>query len=176
MLRGAVLLIVLAVLSLVMPIVERSQVEGKAFERTRQLLNGAAWQWQGLVAAGTSPGEATETVSDALHARVVSSNAERIDIPFTPESNVDALHNSFRLNPFIRGTIPKTSDPVEERELRESATRVAVLSTAIRRSELDRAVANANRHLLWGLLCSLAAGSAAAWLIVGWRRRAYPAS
>ena len=176
MLRGAVLLMVVSALSLVMPIVERSQVESKAVDRTRRLLNAAAWHWQGLVAAGTPPGEATEILSETLHARIVRSDADRVDIPFLPEGNVDALHNSFRLNPFIRGTVQRSNDPVEERELRESETRVAVLATAIQRDELDRAIAAARKHLLWGLLCSLAAGSAAAWLIVGWRRRAYPAS
>jgi hypothetical protein len=171
MLRAAIVAAVVAIASLVFPIVEQSQVDGVATERSRRLLNGAAWQWQGLVAAGTPPGEATEMVSDALHARIVRSGVERVDIPFMPESNVEALHNSFRLNPFIRGELPRTNDAMEQRELRESATRVAVLATAVQRRELEQARAIANTHLRWGVLLSLLAGSTSVVLARRWKQR-----
>jgi hypothetical protein len=171
MLRAAVASAFVAIVSLVWPVVERIQVEDVATERSRRLMTGAAWQWQGLVAAGMPPGEATEKVSEALHARIVSAGTERVDIPFMPESDVEALHNSFRLNPFIRGTIPRTNDAVEQRELRESATRVAVLTTAVRKRELEHAHGVAQRHLAWGLLVSLTAGVASVLLFVRWKRR-----
>jgi hypothetical protein len=171
LLRAAILCGIIAAFSLVLPIVERSQVESVATERTRQLLNGAAWRWQGLVAAGTPPGEATEMLSEALHARIVSAGADPVDIPFLPRSNVAALHDSFRLNPFIRSALPRTIDAIEQRELRESATRVAVLATALHKHELERAGSVAQQHLAWGLLLSVVAAGAATLLIRRWKQR-----
>ena len=157
-----------AVIAIAVPAYEYSNRENAIFWSTQRTMNGAAWAWQGLVASGVHPVEATEEVSTALHEYVVKSRSKKVDIPFVPAPEMTALHDSFRLNPFIRSNVPRTSDPGEHQELVDAGRRVAVLISAVQRRETERVNAELRKHALLGVI--IAAASVAVAEVIRRRR------